>query len=521
MKNIKITYKAFIISLAAVLITSCDTGFDAMNINQSAINELEPAILLNRALYWTSPYYTSTVAGVMNFEQAIVQQIVTPFGSSLRGANYNQENPSMSNRHWNAHYSNVIKNTIDIIETYSGIPERSNVVNMARIIRAYSGLILTDSYGEVPFSEAGLGFHQEIGQPVYDTQEFIYLEILSELETATAELSVGGETVSEVLYAGDITKWKRFGYSLMLRVAMRLAERAPDVAQEYITKAINGGVMESSNDNALIRHNTEYRNTFGETLQARESANYYIPKTFIDYLLDNNDPRISIAARHPGALSGGDQVEDNRVRDPNEQIGFPIGYDNSSIVQRAQDDGVSSLYAYSQYDVTTIASNDVPFMMVTYSQTQFLLAEAVERTWATGDDVELFENGIRAHFNDLETLGKMSFDDAEVDSYVADQIAVYNSENKREHIGTQYWVANFLNPMEAWANFRRSGYPDIPPNPYPLSDIPQGEFIRRLIYPPGNDFNDNTSNIQEAINRQGPDEMDTRVWWDTELAWEP
>src|SRR5690554_2666889 len=88
----KLIKRVILLSIIGFIFTvsGCDSGFDVMNTDENAINELEPAILLNNALYWTSPYYTSTVAGVMNFEQAIVQQIVTPFGSSLRGANYNQ-----------------------------------------------------------------------------------------------------------------------------------------------------------------------------------------------------------------------------------------------------------------------------------------------------------------------------------------------------------------------------------------------------------------------------------------------
>lgn len=522
MKKVKPILAA--LALAASF-AACDAGFDAMNTSDIAINDIEPAFMLNHALYWTSPYYESTVAGVMNFEMAIVQQIVTPFGTSLRGGNYNQENPDMSNRHWNAFYGNVIKNTVDIIEKYSDDPERVNIVNMARILRAYAGMILTDSYGDVPYSQAGKGYHEGVLRPEYDTQESIYNAVLTELDAAVSALDPGGSVeTAEVLYAGDIEKWKRFGWSLLFRAAMRVSEVDQALAQVYIDKAIAGGMLQSPADNALVRHGTEFRNTFGETLQARESANYYIPNTFINYLLDNNDPRIAIAIRHPGALNGGDQTEANRTRVPGEQIGFPMGYDNSSIVAKAAEDGVSSLYAYSQYDVTTIASIDVPFMMLTFSQNQLLLAEAVVRGWASGNASQLFESAIRAHFEDLTTHGHLVFDEGEVNAYVAAQVAAFNASDEmgqREHIGTQYWVTSFLNPSESWANFRRSGFPNLPPNPYPLSDIPAGEFIRRLIYPPGNDYNNNTANLQAAVDRQGPDEMDTRIWWDVELAWEP
>lgn len=504
-------------------LTSCDTGFDAMNKSKIAINELEPAPLLNNALYWTSPYYISTVAGVMNFEMPIVQQAKTPFGSSLIGGNYNQENFGMSNRHWTSHYGNVIKETVDIIQIRGDDPNYANIVNMARIIRAYSGMILADTYGEVPFSEAGLGFHQGISQPKYDTVEEIYNEVLKELEEATAALSASGKVeASEVLYAGNITKWKRFGYSLMLRAAMRVSEVAPGKTQEYVNKAIAGGLMQSTDDNAMIRHNTAYPNTFGETLQARESANYYIAKPFIDHLRNTNDPRIKISVRHIGAVNGGQQTEARRSRNPEDQIGFPMGYDNSSIAARAQADGVGNMYAYSQFDRTTIAWIDVPFMMVTYSQTQFMLVEAVERGFASGVSATHYENAIRANFSDLQTHGYLNFTSGEINDFVSTRLAEYlASTQKRRLLGEQFWVANFNNPMENWANYRRTGYPILTPNPYPLSDIPVGEFIRRYRYPAGNDYNNNAENLATAIGRQGPDVMNTRIWWDTVLAWEP
>lgn len=519
MKKIKYAFGL----LLCISMTSCDTGFDSMNRSKTAINELEPAPLLNNALYWTSPYYISTVAGVMNFEMPIVQQAKTPFGTSLIGGNYNQENFGMSNRHWTSHYGNVIKETVDIIKTRGDDPKYANIVNMARIIRAYSGMILADTYGEVPFSQAGLGYHEGIGQPVYDTVEQIYTEVLSELEQASAALSATGRTESsEVLFAGDITKWKRFGYSLMLRAAMRISEVAPAKSQEYITKAIAGGLMQSTADNALVRHNTSYPNTFGETLQARESANYYIAKPFIDHLLATSDPRIKISVRHIGAVNGGQQNEARRSRNPADQIGFPMGYDNSSIVPRAVADGVGNMYAYSQFDRTTIAWIDVPFFMVTYSQTQFVLAEAVERGFASGVAATHYENAIRANFADLQQHAYLSFTASEINDFVNARLAEYNSSSeKRRLIGEQFWVANFNNPMENWANFRRTGYPILTPNPYPLSDIPVGQFIRRLRYPSGNDYNNNAENLAAAIARQGPDLMNTRIWWDTVLSWEP
>jgi len=100
----------------------------------------------------------------------------------------------------------------------------------------------------------------------------------------------------------------------------------------------------------------------------------------------------------------------------------------------------------------------------------------------------------------------------DIDSYIAAN--PLNLTNAVEEINTQYWVASFLNGPELFANFRRSGYPDLTPNPYPAQDI-TGDFINRLTYPPA-EIAVNQANLQEAVSRMGPDNLDTKVWWDVD-----
>lgn len=81
-----------------------------------------------------------------------------------------------------------------------------------------------------------------------------------------------------------------------------------------------------------------------------------------------------------------------------------------------------------------------------------------------------------------------------------------------QQIGTQYWIASFLNGSEAFANFRRTGYPALAPNPYRGKEI-TGPFIRRLSYPTS-EVSINGRNVQAAVARQGADNQETRVRWD-------
>ena len=488
------------------LTAGCDEDFDEINTNEAAITSLNPVYLMNDAIIDTS-FPTS----IFIYELAIVQQIITPNGSSLAGANFNQDNQARAGI-WQNHYRSVLKNIVDILNTTQDSEEYFNLYQMARIWRAYAGMVLTDTFGDVPFSEAGLAYLEGNTLTAYDPQPAIYAEIFSELEAATAALDAARPEVAEALYGGNVDQWKRFGYSLMLRAAMRLTKVDPDLAQEYVAKAVAGGLMQSNDDNAVIRHTTLFTNPSGAWLNGSEANNYFLTQNFVDYLQENDDPRLeSIAVRYVGAESGSDQTGEVATTDPTAQIGMPVGYDNSTIEPVREADGLASFYEYSQMDRSRMGAQTAPVFFLTYGQTQLLLAEAVVRGWAEGDAATLFANGIRAHMEELAAYGANT---AVPEADVATYLAAHPLEAGREleQINTQYWVATFMNGPETFANFRRSGYPDLTPNPYPGSEI-DGDFIRRLTYPDAEEAV-NSASVNEAVSRQGPDDLDTRVWWD-------
>ncbi|CAN5524107.1 SusD/RagB family nutrient-binding outer membrane lipoprotein [soil metagenome] len=491
------------------LSSGCDDGFDELNVHPTAPSNVNPEYIFNHAIITTS-HPTS----IFIFELAIVQQIITPNGSSLAGANFNVDNRNRPGL-WISNYRNVLKSTTEVLDRTRDDENLSNLHNMARIWRAYSGMILTDTFGDVPFSEAGVGFIDRLSLPSYDTQQSIYREILSELEQAAAALDASKAPVrNEVFYNGDVEKWKRFAYSLMLRAAMRHSKVDQALAQEYVSKAIAGGLMQSNADNAKITHSNLYTNPTGVWLNGTEANNYYLAAPFVNYLKDNDDPRLaSIAVRYMGATSGAQQLPAAANRDPSVQLGMPMGHDNNSIPPVVQNLGLASFYEFSQLDRTRMGKLDAPAYLVTYAQTQLLLAEAVVRNWAQGDVGELYSNAIRAHMNQLADYGpNTAIDPAAIETFV--QANPLNTANALEEINTEYWVSSFLNGPEAFANFRRSGYPALAPNPYPGKEI-SGDFIRRLTYP-DDEASVNSGNRNAAIQRQGPDNLETRVWWDVQ-----
>ncbi|MDO1444707.1 SusD/RagB family nutrient-binding outer membrane lipoprotein [Rhodocytophaga aerolata] len=499
----------YILGLCTALgmLAGCDNGFDELNTNKNLATAINPLFSLNTAIVNTAPPGTT-----LPYELAIVQQIVSPNSGVIAGGNFNEDNRPVTRGLWENYYRNVLKNTADVIAKTRDNPARSNLYNMARIIHANAGMILTDTYGDIPFTEAGQGFLNNVVTPSYDAQQDIYETILTELDQASAGLDAAKALeTQDALYGGDITKWRRLGYSLLLRAAMRLTKADAAKAQSYAAKAAAAGVMQSNADNAFIRHTAAFMNAVGNTLNSTEANNYYLTETFVKYLKAAKDPRLaSIAVRYVGAKNGAEQVAARINRDTTVQIGMPMGYDNASIASVVTAKGLASFYDFSQLDRNRMGRNDAPNFLVTYAQTQLLLAEAVVRGWVTGDAAALYTNGIKAHMEQLSAYADAAVPATSIDAYLAAN--PFDPAKALEQINTQYWVASFLNGPEAFANFRRSGFPNLPPNPL-RNDIDSEDFIRRLTYPDA-ELSVNSGNYQEAVSRQGLDRLDTRVWWD-------
>ena len=506
MKNILISS---LILLASIGLGSCDKGFDKMNVNPIALTAVEPSYQLNNTIVNTAPSY-----GNLSYETTIVKQMITPFSGQGSAANFNQDNRSVASGNWNSLYQNNIKELTDVIVKTKDLPAKSNLYNMARIWKAYSFMILTDTYGDIPYSQAGKNYLEGISAPIYDTQESVYSAILTELESASAALDASKAKVStDLLYDGDVTKWKRFGFSLLLRASMRLSKVNPAKSAEYVAKAVAGGLMQSNADNAIIRHNASFANPIGSQLNGGQSAFFYLAEDFVDFLKKANDPRLeSIAVRYVGATSGAQQIESRANRTKDVQIGAPLGYDNTTITVAVKEKKLASLWDYSQLDRTRVGGLNAPSFLVTYSETQLLLAEAAHRKWTTGTASTLYSSGIKAHMQQFASYGTTStISEAAINAYLLANPLTPGKE--LEEINTQYWVSSFLVGPESWANFRRSGFPVLKPNSFPGSDLKTEPFIRRLTYVDA-ELNVNKANVQKAIERQGANTMDTRIWWD-------
>ena len=487
-------------------LNACDSGFDEMNVNKTAAVAINPVFALNNAIVNTTP-----PSGTVVYEMGIVQQIVSPNSGVLTGANFNQDNRDNTQQIWQRYYRSVIRNTYDVIATTKD-PSRTNLVNMAKILQSYAFLVLTDTYGDIPYTEAGKGYTDQMVYPKYDKQQAVYAGIIKDVSDAVAALDAAKtRETADVLFGGDVAKWKKFGNSLLLRVGMRLSKVDATQAQSLVAKAVAGGVITSNADNVIIRHDANYLNSIGQLLNATEANNFYLAAPFVDYLKKTNDPRLkSIAVRYVGATSGTQQTAAKAVIDPAVQIGMPFGYDNSSISGPVKSLGLASFYDFSQADRTRMNKTTARAYLLTASQTNLLIAEAITKGWVSGNAKDYFDAGVKAHMDQVSEMDANSVvSTVAADAYLAAN--PFSATTALEQINTQYWISSFLNGPEAFANFRRSGFPKLAPNPFPGKAI-KGDFINRLTYP-NSEISVNSVNVKGAIANQGADDLDTKVWW--------
>lgn len=502
------------------VLSSCDKDFEKTNTNPLGALNIDPVFQLANAQY-------ASATNTYLYESQIVQQINAPFSGVLGGGNQNIRNESAIISKWNSFYNTPIKNLVDVIQKTNGNLDRTNLYNMSRIIKAFNFMVLVDTYGDVPYFEAGLGYTEGIFHPKYDKQEDIYEDLLKEIEDATNKLDASKDIVKEDLfYKGNIDQWKRLGNSILLRLGMRYSELDPAKAKLIVSKAVDparGGVMSSNEDDVIIAFNNTFNNGTSTALSGAERGNFYAGEAFVDYLKSKDDPRMPILIVKYEKPTQPLNLVGTIVREASAQIGMPYGYDSGSLPTAPGFPGIppSGGFYYSQFNRETVLKAVAPMFLFSNAQTQLLLAEAAVRSWIGGDAASYYSAGIKSHMNQLKEYDVSAvISSSDQDAYV-NSAAIALSSNPQtaiQQINDQYWVASFLDGSEAWANFRRSGYPALKPNTYPGRDVSvnlpsAAGFIRSLPYP-SNETSVNKEQVDIAIARQGGNDFSIRLFWD-------
>lgn len=554
--NIFKTFSIAAITLAGLTaVSSCsDDYMERYNTDPAKASTIDANAQLTTALLQTYGDL-GQVEIYRNYHYGFTQQLMGCWNTTNYGGRHTVDNNEMM-RTWTSFYPKALKEVVDGIHRTNGDASKVNINSALRIYRAYLLSIMTDTYGDCPASEAGLGYLEEKYNPRYDTQEEIYFSLFEELADASAKLDAMADRLSgDVVFGGDVAKWKKFANSLRMRFAMRMCDVNPEVARAEFESALTdaGGIMTSAGDDALIKYidvafsfgqdsYSDYRgNALSQLWFGNDPANNpsYICSTFYNQLKDTSDPRLyricrfyfdglMSATKTDGRVDLTDEILSNNVKIEPVLPGmfswdnWPAGY-TSDIVTEIAKSHPEINPAMAREVRPKLASNflksSCPGVVMTYAEVNFLLAEAALYGWnVPGTVEEYYWNGVRAAMSFLsDNYGIDAISDADFNAYKEANPLGMTMMLKKQAINTQAWIHHFTNPNECWANARRSDFPRLK-SP---ADYGYGAFLTggpdiplRLCYPVL-ESSYNKASYQEAVDRMGgADSWDLPMWWD-------
>ena len=503
-------------------LSSCTDNYMGYNTNPYEVTQEEmmrDAYIVRSALTGMQGYVIPTDVNLNQFLEALLGG---PYGGFLaesnagwnnRFSNYNQSQDWVGKL-----YQDVIPNIYANYAQLRGATNDPIFISVGKILKVAAIQRVTDGYGPIPYSQ--LGTDGNLTAPL-DTQEKAYTTMMSELDEAiTALLEHHTEIFSpkaDKVYSGAVEQWIKYANSLKLRMAMRMAYANPTVAQTKAEEAVNaknGGVLTDNTDNATIQATT---NPFEVIMYEYNGGDSRIAADITAYMNGYNDPR------REKYFTKSEFTEDDGVTE-NGYYGIRLGTDPIPS---------ETAHKYTNMNVKT----DTKLVWMTAAEVAFLSAEGALRGWNMGGTPESFyklgvelsfeqwgASGADTYLNDSKSLPDLYKDPLGVYSYNGSQPTITikyvpgaSFEENLERIITQKWIAIFPLGLEAWAEFRRTGYPRLMTAAVNknMSEVPEGTFPRRLPYPK-DEYKDNGTNIQNALKDLKPsnDRMSSKVWWD-------
>lgn len=475
--------KILFITMIAFLFNSCTDGFEELNTNPTKTSDVPTSSLLTAAMQ--DMITTNSSLGYNKTTELYVQH-------------WSQRETTVRSRYgdiesgWSSWYlgglpelNNIIDlNSGDNKDDYIAYGSNENQIAVAKIMKSWAFLNITDAWGDVPYSEVG---NPEIRFPKYDRQSDIYASLLEDLKSANDAIDVtSGSVKGDLLYDGDMSKWKKFANSLRARIAMRMSKVDEAKAKTELTAAINDGVFESTDDDAYINFQEEekYANPLYAEFLTQQWT--YVSRTLTDKMTLNNtitDPRLAVYAA------------------PNKNgnyLGLPYGLL----------DDESTAFAIDSCSNPGLLIRDATFpsILMTYSEIQFIMAEAAQRGWVSGSASDFYNSAIKANMDFWFVPSDKS------DAYIALPEVAYDVANWAEQIGTQKWISFYTQGAQAWAEYRRIGFPVLN---VPTGSLNNGatQIPRRFFYN-AEESNLNGDQLDIAISNMGGDNFDIRVWWD-------
>jgi hypothetical protein len=475
-KGMRILISMLNLSVTAILLASCSESLDDINRNPNATEYPNPAYLLTGVekngadLYWGNSANYGGTSLFVQYWAAIQYTDVDRYRISNSDA--------IVTTPWNTGYTTLISN-LNVILSLDDATANANYKGAALTLRSWVFLLLTDLYGDIPYSAAGKSL-----VPVFDTQQKVYAGLLADLDEALTLLNPeAGKISGDVVYNGDIAKWRKFAASLKLRIALRTADREPDNAEQIIV-ALSPEDLIGGNDETfrLVYTSSPYNNPQHDHFVTRND--YRISKTIVDKLKALNDPRLPIYADLP--------------KDTIVYIGGANGLTNDA----AASQGFDKISRPGVYFISPSA----PAVIYGYAEVLFNLAEAVQRGYLGGSAEDYYNQAIKASFDQFGITDWQT-----IDAYLAQPSVQYDAGNWKKSVGDQKWIAFFGQGLDAFAEWRRLDFPELTAGP---ANVLNGTIPVRLFYP-GTEQSLNATNREEAVKRQGgEDNLTTKLWFD-------
>ncbi len=512
--------KYLFILLSWMLLASCTKEFSTKNSDLNGITTISKAelpYLFTKAISSAGinhSYYETT----QNYFADIYSQY---FAKSVTTERYNV-NTAYTARMFLVSYVHVGAQLKTIMDN---VTEDSPEYAMANVVWVFTFHRLTDAIGPIPYFNA-LKDGEYTSVP-YDSMDAIYADFFVRLNKAisilkTADTKIPIMANGDVIYDGNVAKWLKLANTLKLRLALRISNIDPSNAKKYAEEAVGAGVIENNEDNASI----EKVNTASDFNGLAQIASWYagsMSSTMKSYLVGYNDPRLSIyfqknittgtfKSRRNGMLASDLNLATNASTLQSNVGPYWINYTSAS-------NYIQNLNARQH--------------LICSAEAAFLRAEGALNGWSMGATAkELYEKGIKQSLNQWGVI-----DESVINAYVNSSYKpaapedYYNSpavstttikfassvSEQRKQVGTQKWLAIFPDGWEAWAEFRRTGYPDL----YNLiasdnADLPVGTFIKRLNFP-NTEYTSNAAGVESGIALLGgADKASTRLWWDVD-----
>lgn len=462
-----------------VSFSSCKDQLADLNKNPNSTETPQPDYLLTGAIKSTADTYWG-VTNNMNSSLLFIQH-----WSKIQYTDpdrYIFTNNDLQDL-WTSGYTKGVTNLNKLV-SLADEQGNANYKGVAKVLRSWVFLLLTDAYGDIPYSQS-VQINAYVN-PEYDAQKDVYYGLLADLKSAQTDLNTAGKPISgDIIYNGKIELWKKFANALRLRIALRIADKDVEKTKTVLAElASEGGSLITSNlENAQLTYSTSpNQNPVSNLFDTRDD--YRMSKTIVDTLRSLKDPRLAIFA--------------SPTKDVTEKVyvGIPNGLSTGDAIGY----GLTKTSKPGAYFLAPTA----PAVIISYAEVLFNRAEIAARGLSTENAAELYRQGIEA------SLQQYGIGTSAISAYTASAATQYDVTDFKASIGLQKWIALFGQGLEAFAEWRRLDYPQLNPA---ATGVLGGKLPLRFIYP-GQEQSLNGANYRAAIARQGADLLTTRLWFD-------